>query len=288
MDVRGTVALPIFMGVLESAGAMRLHAGTGARRTSKLAEWYGTRHLAAVHRLAGRMRLEVDDQAVALAEDRVLRRCTGCRRRRAASSASRGPAPRPACGCGRGGRCCGRWRAAFRPPGRRRASGSRRAGSTRTSSGPRASVRKRPRAAIVGSAAELHVVLAVAVARPDVEQRAGQRLAAHVGHAAHVERRLARHAFADVGAQRQLGCAGPVERAFDRGLGRLGRALRTAAGARLRQRDHHHRQAQRVGQQDELGPLVGRDLSRWRRGTSCRRAIPRASGRPRGRRHGCA
>ena len=108
---------------------------------------------------------------------------------------------------------------------------------------------------------ELHVVLAVAVARPDVEQGAGQRLAVAVGDPAHVERRLARNAFADVAAERQVGRARPVERTLDRRLGRRRRAAALAAGTRLRQRDDHHRQAERVGEEDELGALVGRDLA---------------------------
>src|SRR5205085_1831700 len=61
-----------------------------------------------------------------------------------------------------------------------------------------------------GLGGELHVVLAVAVTGPDVEQRAGERLAVEIGDAAHVERRLAGHAFADVAAQRQVRRTGPV------------------------------------------------------------------------------
>ena len=158
--------------------------------------------------------------------------------------------------------CCGRWRAASRRPGRRPAPGSTSAGSTRTSSGPRRRCGSAPRALHRRLGGELHVVLAVAVARPDVEQRAGERLAVEVGDAARVERRLARDAFADVGCR----AAGRARRASRTGPSTVAsvaarRAGRAAAGARLLQRDDHHRQAERVGQQDELGPLVGRDLA---------------------------
>ncbi len=112
-------------------------------------------------------------------------------------------------------------------------------------------------------ALDLHVVDALAVARPDVEQRVRERLAARVADAAAVEGRLAAHARRDVGAQRQLGRAVPIVGALHGGLGGLGRGQRLAVpagargGAQLVEHHHHHRGAQRVRQQDELlAPVV--------------------------------
>ena len=95
----------------------------------------------------------------------------------------------------------------------------------------------------------LHVVEAFGIGLPDVDDGARDLLAVQAAdRAAHVQRRADR-ALRHVGAVRQFRRVLHVERPEDRGFG-------AALGLVLVQRDRQHRQAEHVGQQDELLTLV--------------------------------
>ena len=104
------------------------------------------------------------------------------------------------------------------------------------------------------SSGNLHVVVAFAIARPDVEQRILERPAIRAEHAPGIERRLAFHSFGKIAAARQIGRALPVERTHHR---RFGAAL----VGRMVERNDEHRHTQRVRQQDKLLALVGAGLA---------------------------
>ena len=105
----------------------------------------------------------------------------------------------------------------------------------------------------LGLARDLHIVSALAVARPDIEQPARDRLALERQQAPGIEGGLAPDPVRDVGAERQFGRAllivGPEH-------GRLDRPGRQ----RMVDRIDQDRDAQRVREQDELLALVGARL----------------------------
>jgi hypothetical protein len=84
---------------------------------------------------------------------------------------------------------------------------------------------------------------------------AGDRLAVEVEHPAADQRRHAnRVAMRDVAARRQIGRAEPVERPEHR---RFGGAFRFAVADQI----DHHRNAERIREQDEFLPLVAAHLA---------------------------
>ena len=97
----------------------------------------------------------------------------------------------------------------------------------------------------------LDVVDAVGARLPDIQRRAGNRLAVDRQHAAGDPGGLALDggALGEVGAVFEIRRAVHEERPEHRRFGRPGRRL-------VVERDHHHRQAEDVGEQDELLALV--------------------------------
>ena len=87
------------------------------------------------------------------------------------------------------------------------------------------------------------------VRMPDVDRRVGNRLAVHGDDLRRDEQRIARHACRNVGAVRLRRGPFNMERAEDRLLGRLGRALMIL-------RNHQLRETERVREENELLPLI--------------------------------
>ena len=101
----------------------------------------------------------------------------------------------------------------------------------------------------------LGIVEPVGLRLPDVEHRAGDRLAVEIEHSAADQRRGAGVvAMGDVAAGRHLRGAKPVERAEHRRFGR-------PVGFPMIEQVDHHRDAQRIGEQDEFLPLVAAHLT---------------------------
>jgi hypothetical protein len=103
----------------------------------------------------------------------------------------------------------------------------------------------------------LHVVQAVVVGLPDLQQRAGDRPAVDVADGCFDPAGLPRRTEGDVAALLDLRRTGDEERAEHGGLGHV-------ALGRVVDRDRLHRQPEHVGEQDELLPLVVGDVARPR------------------------
>jgi hypothetical protein len=100
----------------------------------------------------------------------------------------------------------------------------------------------------------LRLVESFAVGLPQVEHRAGNRLAVEAAHCAGDEGRNARRALRHVAAVGNLGCVGDMEWSFDGGR-------RCAGLEAIVDRVDQHAHAHDVGKQDDFLPLLVGHLS---------------------------